>query len=188
MSRQFDEYYDLLPHNLIDEDYVVHNGVEYRRMEEFPDYYITSNGEIYSNKKGELKEMATWTNQHGHLYTRLVDQGIKRTVSIHREVAKAYLNKPEGCNVVRHLDDDPSNNWKRNLAWGTHADNTRDCREHGRMYMRPVYCIEDGMIYDSCADLARKMKVSKALVTKNCQNGKLIKGKHYNYLDEGGKK
>ena len=184
MSRQFDDWYDSIPRDFLDEDYIYHYGIEYKRMKEFPDYYVTSSGEIFSYRTGVLKELATWPNQYGHLYTRINYGEFKKTVSIHREVAKAFLERPEGCNVVRHLNDDPTDNSKDNLCWGTQADNIRDCREHERMYARAVYCLEDGEEYYSCADLARELDVSKALITRNCQSGKPIKGKHYGYVDE----
>ena len=188
MSRQYDEYYGSVPHDFGDDDYIVHNNIKFKRMKEFPDYFVTSDGEIFSNRSGELKDLAMWPNQYGHLYTRIVYGKFRKTISLHREVAKAFLDKPEGCDVVRHLDDDPTHNSVDNLSWGTQADNMRDCREHGRSYTRPVYCIEDDTVYYSCADLAAENGVSRALVTRNCQDGKPIKGKHYNYLDERGRK
>lgn len=52
-------------------------------------------------------------------------------VYVHRAVASAFLPKTGG-DVVRHLDDDPSNNHVSNLAWGTQADNVHDMLRAGR--------------------------------------------------------
>lgn len=46
-----------------------------------------------------------------------------RKVSVHRLVAEAFCEKPDGCNVVNHLDGNPQNNVATNLEWTTHAGN-----------------------------------------------------------------
>ena len=40
----------------------------------------------------------------------------------------------EDQTVVRYLDDDPTNNFIGNLAWGTQKDNMSDCIDHDRFY------------------------------------------------------
>ena len=51
---------------------------------------------------------------------------------LHHIVAElAHGVKPEG-KIVRHLDDDKSNNWTSNLAYGTHSDNMADSKRNGR--------------------------------------------------------
>lgn len=53
--------------------------------------------------------------------------------SVHVLVAVAFHGpKPDGCDVVRHLDGDPQNNRPENLAWGTYAENVADTTRHGR--------------------------------------------------------
>jgi prophage tail gpP-like protein len=39
---------------------------------------------------------------------------------------------PEGCDQVRHLDNDPSNNTVENLRWGTRDENMADRVAHAR--------------------------------------------------------
>jgi hypothetical protein len=38
----------------------------------------------------------------------------------------------KGCSLARHLDDDCTNNYLENLAWGTKGDNIRDAHRNGR--------------------------------------------------------
>lgn len=45
--------------------------------------------------------------------------------SVHRCVAKAFLNKPEGCDVVNHLNGIKQDNRADNLEWTTSLANTR---------------------------------------------------------------
>lgn len=52
---------------------------------------------------------------------------------VHRIVAETFLGPPpfEGA-VVRHLDDNPTNNRVENLAWGSHKENAADRKRNGR--------------------------------------------------------
>lgn len=51
---------------------------------------------------------------------------------VHRFIAATFLGPcPEG-QEVRHLDGDPANNRRSNLAYGTHEENMQDMVRHGR--------------------------------------------------------
>jgi hypothetical protein len=61
----------------------------------------------------------------GHLSVMLgTKNGSKKLV--HRLVALAWIPNPEGLPVVRHLNNDPSDNRVENLAWGTYRQNSSD--------------------------------------------------------------
>lgn len=51
---------------------------------------------------------------------------------VHRLVAYAFCVKPEGCNVVNHIDCNPGNNRAENLEWTTHKGNSRHAAANGR--------------------------------------------------------
>ena len=62
--------------------------------------------------------------QTGHLFVVLTRQLAQR---VHRLVALAFLGEPPFAGaMVRHLDDDPTNNHLSNLCWGTMKDNMQD--------------------------------------------------------------
>ena len=42
---------------------------------------------------------------------------------VHRLVAEAFCPKPEGCDVVNHIDSNRVNNHKSNLEWTTASGN-----------------------------------------------------------------
>lgn len=62
-------------------------------------------------------------NQMGYLQVCLVNnEGKQKWEYVHRLVAMAWIPKKQNqreCNVVMHKDDNPLNNHKKNLKWGT---------------------------------------------------------------------
>ena len=107
-------------------------------------YEVSSDGQIRSlprivpcvNGKrvspGRLMKLQKSTSGYRHVC--LSKDGIVSTVHLHRIVANAFLGmKPEGADVVRHLDGNPSNNDVSNLAWGSFSENEADKSRHGRV-------------------------------------------------------
>lgn len=78
----------------------------------------------------------------GHLVVSLRDSPRHDSEYVHRIVAKAFLPNPENHPLVRHLDDNPSNNHVSNLAWGTYQDNADD-RERNRIQIVRDFCVRD---------------------------------------------
>ena len=56
----------------------------------------------------------------------------RKQIKVHRLVAEAFVEKPEGCNVVNHLDNNPSNNAASNLEWTTIVGNNKHRHIQGR--------------------------------------------------------
>ena len=110
----------------------------------FPAYKISSLGNIKTRwRRGAFyngfqckdvwKDLPINPDAHGYPYVHLCD-GINKpkTCKIHRLVAEHFLEeRPEGAQLVRHLDGNKSNNSLLNLAWGTYVDNENDKIQHG---------------------------------------------------------
>ncbi len=56
----------------------------------------------------------------------------KKVMKIHRLVAQAFCEKPEGCDVVNHIDNTVSNNHFSNLEWTTVQGNVTHRENQGR--------------------------------------------------------
>lgn len=110
---------------------------------DFPAYRISNMGRIQSRwKRGSFysefkikdvwKDLPTHANSKGYLQVHLCDgYGKIKTVRIHKLVAELFLGEmPEGKQLIRHLDNDPSNNCVTNLAYGTYIENENDKIEH----------------------------------------------------------
>ena len=85
-------------------------------------YEIDEYGTMRNIKTGKVFYGSLGTQ--GYIATTLRDaNGKKKTEKVHRLVATAFCFKPEGCDVVNHLDEDKTNNYYKNLEWTTIAKN-----------------------------------------------------------------
>ena len=55
----------------------------------------------------------------GYLRVNLAFDGAQKTVAVHRLVALAFVDKPDGLNVVNHKDENKLNNRADNFEWCT---------------------------------------------------------------------
>ena len=94
------------------------------------DYFVSSRGRLWSNITKRFV-YGTQNVRTGHVDVSLRVGGIRVHRYLHRLVAEAFIPRPFGCNVVRHLDGDPTNNCVENLAWGSQRDNVHDSIRDG---------------------------------------------------------
>lgn len=64
-------------------------------------------------------------NGHGYLIVQLRKDGKRKNHYVHRLVAGAFLEKPDGKDGVNHIDRDRQNNMVTNLEWCTQKENVR---------------------------------------------------------------
>lgn len=96
----------------------------------FPKYEISNMG----NVKRDGKQLRLFIVK-GYLAFNAVDgENRRKSMRVHREVAKAFSGNYPNM-LVRHLDGNPMNCRLDNLAWGTHKDNEKDKKQHGRSLM-----------------------------------------------------
>ena len=76
--------------------------------------------------------------------------GQGKTESIHRLVAIAFLDKPDGSDMVNHKDGDKLNNCLKNLEWMTAKQNTKHARDNklhiSKTYRVSQYTMENKLI------------------------------------------
>jgi len=108
----------------------------------FTGYYVTEEGEIYSEKtKKFLKQ------QFRSGYKRIglcASDGIRKSFTVHRLVALAF-HYFDGCETltVNHKDENPANNHKNNLEWLSLAENIRYTHAKSRTFDDPNKILEE---------------------------------------------
>lgn len=94
-------------------------------------YEVSNLGNVRNyNTKNIIKPE---TSNSGYLTVRLYKNKIRSIFTIHRLVAKHFVeNKnPKSYTLVKHLDDCKKNNIASNLEWGTYKSNSHDAWKKG---------------------------------------------------------
>ena len=103
-------------------DFSIING-RYKQINDFPDYYITEHGDVYSKrlrgaeKDPKLRKLKPKNPGNNSKYLNIVlcnDDG-QVTKSIHRLVAEYFVSGWFEGAVVNHIDGNNRNNEKDNL-------------------------------------------------------------------------
>lgn len=101
-------------------------------------YQISNYGKVWN--VAEQKLMKPQMKKTGYYSINLMKPNKKVvTERIHRLVALYFCHKPEGCNVVNHLDSNKINNYAGNLEWTTVSGNTKHCYEHNATFRQQVH-------------------------------------------------
>jgi hypothetical protein len=107
------------------------NTETWLKISEFPLYEVSDMGRV--RNAGTLHVMATYPINSGYLVSSFTRRG-EKTVDkrlLHRLVAEAFVVKPDGADVVNHLDGDRRNNKAKNLEWTTQKGNMQHAAEVG---------------------------------------------------------
>lgn len=93
--------------------------------------YVINAGEQYEvSSYGRVRNATTkrvlraFIGKDGYVRTQLGGL-IRKTILVHREVAKAFLYKQDGKDFVNHIDGNKENNSATNLEWCTRSENMR---------------------------------------------------------------
>ena len=92
----------------------------------YEDGRIIRNGRI--GARGRVikeRELVARRNTSGYDRVGMVIDGKRREYFVHRVVAELFCEKPNGCNVVDHIDGNKQNNIAGNLEWVMSGENNK---------------------------------------------------------------
>lgn len=144
---------------------------------------------------------------HGYCCVHLSNRHEAKWLSVHRLVALAFVHKPDGCDIVNHLDCDTTNNRADNLEWTTYSGNMQYASSLGHMKgnaqnlkkaqeQRKTAIIakgKDGKIYEfnSQKEAAEALGVNRSHIACACRKEygyKRLNGYEFFYKDPTGRK
>lgn len=93
-------------------------------MTGYSNYIITKDGKIYNLQRNKF--LSPVKNEGGYMFISLSDnENKRRSFSIHRLVALVFIDNPNNCPEVNHIDFDKTNNNVSNLEWISRSDNMK---------------------------------------------------------------
>ncbi len=162
-------------------------GVRWKLIDEYPRYYVSEYGDVVSLIKDRPLLMKPWrSTSKNYKYVGLsVGNGTYIKTTVHSLVAKAFCKNSNGGTVVRHYDDDPDNNYYKNLKWGTQRDNRLDSIRNETEFHKSVYCLENDTDYRSGAIAANDLGLSRSTICLLCKRKiSNANGYHVCYADD----
>lgn len=107
--------------------------VRWKIIEEFPNYEISDSGLVRSNtQKGKGKGMILKSSiTRGYCRVQLRHNNIQKSKTIHRLVAKSFIQMNNHKPQINHIDCNKLNNNYGNLEWCTHKENHQHADENG---------------------------------------------------------
>jgi hypothetical protein len=98
-----------------------------KQIKDYPDYYITENGEVISKRTKKEKKLCPGVDMFGYYRISLMSkEGKTKTLRIHRLVMETYGNPPPDDMkdpTVDHINGDKLDNRIDNLQWLSNKDN-----------------------------------------------------------------
>lgn len=135
----------------------------------FPGYSVSSVGEVKGPTGRILRPLR---KKSGHLYVTTGPRVSRRNLMVHVAVLTAFVGPRPLGEESRHLDGNPSNNSKENLAWGDRyaqrADDVRNgvVRRPAGLVLDETKVAEIRSLAGSSRSIAARFGVSHTTVQK----------------------
>ena len=162
---------------------------EWKCIEESNGNYEVSNlGRVRNITTGQILKPRPTPN--GYLRVHLRTKYTRKDFYIHRLVAAYFCNRPEGCDIINHLDCNPGNNAANNLEWTTQRDNVYYSMTKGRYHKYPsaraVIGIKNGIeiYFRSIHEAADFVHGDNSYIAKCCKEShRRTKGYAWKYAE-----
>lgn len=153
---------------------------EWKRISGFEQYMVSSDGEVRNQHGTILKPFVVG---HGYFQVSLFKSGQRTKKYIHRLVAEAFCTKDASSDEVNHKDGNKQNNQSCNLEWCTKTENMmHSCYELQNYEVKPVVCVETGVVYPSIKAAARQTGIHHTSISMCCDGRqKKTHGLHWGY-------
>lgn len=137
------------------------------------DRYVNSAIRHNTSVFREGKMLKQNKKRNGYLTVDLCKNGTVKTITVHKIVAEAFLEKEDGKTEVNHINCNKADNRVKNLEWCTPKEN-KDHAKANNLYRgpgkKPLICLQTNQVFESSYAAAEWVN------NKKFGNSKQIKG------------
>ncbi len=124
-------------------------------------YQVSNQGRVKNAERGTILKQQI--SRFGYKRVKLFKGNKGKDYAVHRLVAQAFIDNPEGKPCVNHINFDKTCNAVENLEWCTYEENNKWSMANGRKAMRPEW------LEKIC-----KTRKTKAVVGTNIKTGEKV--------------
>lgn len=157
--------------------------MEWRVIREYPNYSVSNTGKVKSNKTDKI--LKEGLGSHGYYTVTLYKDGIGKSHTIHRLVAKSFLDDYSEYLEVNHKDESKTNNSVQNLEMCNRVYNRTygtATERHKRKISMPI--IQENLNgefinrFSSIMDAARELNLNPTSIAYCCKGGYFDKSRN----------
>lgn len=159
------------------------------QIKDFPNYYVTESGDVYSRASGRIKKLKQNKLNCGYLMVSLCNNGKTKKYLVHRLVAQTFIPNPENKKEINHKNGIKTDNKIDNLEWSTRSENVLHTyyvlhRKPSKAFLgrvgklhpnaKPILQIKDGKViaeFYGCCEAERETGICAKNIYACC-NGK----------------
>lgn len=149
-------------------------------------YQVSDRGRVRNAKRGKLRSPSL--NGKGYLQITLSKRNQRSYPLVHRLVASAFIENPDGKPQINHKNGIKTDNRVENLEWCTMGENL----EHRHRVLdqpggrsKAVKCLETGVTYQSAKAAAAALGLHRSGISQVCEGHQRTTGKlHFVFKED----
>lgn len=160
----------------------------WKKINEFPNYYISNKGNIRKGVNG--KNLKTFV-RNGYMSINLYNENECKQKYVHRLVGEAFIENPNNYPQINHKDENRCNNNVSNLEWCTckyninYGERTQKMLNSRTGPRKSIKVQVNNIVFDALYKAAKHIGVgSQLLKQKLDKNVKNLNGYIIQYYDE----